>query len=644
MVTKLLLIEDNQADVDLVSEMLTHAGMQTEMFTAPTLFEASQFLEEREVDLVLLDLSLPDSHGYQTLSNFIKKHPRFPVIVLTGTNNDIVGNQSIKAGAQDFLIKGQTEGRNFGRAKRYALERFKNKEATEKTVKAVKQSNRQLEEAQRMIGFGNWEMDPSTNKMTWSDAVFQIFGFQPGSFHPTLSDYLRYVHNEDALMVENFYNDTPNKTGTQTLEHRLVVDGKHLRHVLISARIEINEDQDIRLVGGMQDITERKNQELQLVEEMMARKATSIKDEVLADMSFHIRTQLSSVVQLSYLLEQGILPGPTAELVRDLRRSTDDLSSSLSNLLNFTLLISDQSGALKETFYPADMLGNLNHTARIKSEAVSVHFELEPYDQLPERLLGDFRKINQVVYNLVEYATASVHTGHVCSLSCQIQVQASPRTQSMLQITLKTTHSPLPVSRLKELISVGRIIEGLNTDTKSHEKLFLPIAIASMLTDRMNGQFALQSRGQLKGYIITAEIPVEVLADSTSSDTTRRLESICRILLVEDHYISQIATRKTLTAWSDKITVDIAENGMVGVEKCRANPYDLIIMDIQMPVMNGFEATKRIRETHPLLPIIALTANVSRQEADKCISLGFNDYLGKPFKPQDLFDKILAAL
>ncbi|MEZ5033030.1 MAG: response regulator [Saprospiraceae bacterium] len=118
-----------------------------------------------------------------------------------------------------------------------------------------------------------------------------------------------------------------------------------------------------------------------------------------------------------------------------------------------------------------------------------------------------------------------------------------------------------------------------------------------------------------------------------------------RILLVEDHFLNQIATKNVLQTWSPDLTVDIAENGLVAVEKFQAHEYDLVLMDIQMPVMNGLIAGKKIRELSNV-PIIALSAYASEQEAEKCLRAGFSDYLAKPFKPEELKHKVfrLASL
>ena len=109
--TRILIIEDNPGDVDLIKEYLKQASIKDEIIHAPTFFDGMDAIKSNDISIVLLDLSLPDSSGFKTLSNFLEKQPKVPVIVLTGTNNEIVGNQSIKAGAQDYLVKGQFDGK-----------------------------------------------------------------------------------------------------------------------------------------------------------------------------------------------------------------------------------------------------------------------------------------------------------------------------------------------------------------------------------------------------------------------------------------------------------------------------------------------------------------------------------------------------
>ena len=109
--TNILLIEDNPGDTQLAKIYMKDAAFKYELFVADTFFEGTDIINQQEIDIVLLDLSLPDSQGFKTLNRYLETVPNIPVIVLTGVNNEIVGNQAVKAGAQDFLVKGQFDGR-----------------------------------------------------------------------------------------------------------------------------------------------------------------------------------------------------------------------------------------------------------------------------------------------------------------------------------------------------------------------------------------------------------------------------------------------------------------------------------------------------------------------------------------------------
>ena len=138
------------------------------------------------------------------------------------------------------------------------------------------------------------------------------------------------------------------------------------------------------------------------------------------------------------------------------------------------------------------------------------------------------------------------------------------------------------------------------------------------------------------------QLPITVI-EKTNFAAGNKPVTALKILLVEDHFLNQIATKKILKSWSSLVSIDIAENGLIAVEKHREHHYDIILMDIQMPVMNGIEASQKIREKSNV-PIIALTANASKQEQDRCLSIGMNSYLSKPFSPEDLYDKIMQLM
>ena len=242
--TQILIIEDNPGDVNLIKEYLKEASIKDEVINASTFFDGMDAIKSNNISIVLLDLSLPDSSGFKTLSNFLDKQPHIPVIVLTGTNNEIVGNQSIKAGAQDYLVKGQFDGKQLGRSIRYAIQRFKAQQKLEDAAKKLYISESRYLEAQSMANFGNWSMDIVTNEMKWSDEVYRIFNFQPNSISPTYSDYMSYVHFEDKNHVEEFFVKAGKDGKTHKIEHRIVIEGKTIKYIKRTFHMENMNNED----------------------------------------------------------------------------------------------------------------------------------------------------------------------------------------------------------------------------------------------------------------------------------------------------------------------------------------------------------------------------------------------------------------
>ena len=302
--TPILLIDHDPAESAKTKAYLNDAGIKFELHHTDTLFEGLNYLASNTVELVLLELNLPDSQGFKTVNSYMDRTSNVPVVILTNTNNEIIGNQSVKAGAQDFLVKNQIDSRLFGRAIRFALQRSKVQQKLEKTAKELESNKKRFLEAQEMARFGTWEMDIVSNQMKWSDEVFRIFSFNQGSLSPTLTDYLSYAHVEDREQVEDFFDEMMQDGEQHSVEHRILIEGTNIRHLTIQGKIQAdNNTGKILLVGNIQDVTERKLSEKLIIEKNISSKTAKIQEEVLADLSFQIRTPLSSVVNLLFLLE-----------------------------------------------------------------------------------------------------------------------------------------------------------------------------------------------------------------------------------------------------------------------------------------------------------------------------------------------------
>ncbi len=637
----ILLIEDNPGDANLIQIHMRESSVKHELFHKETFFDGVDLIKNGDVDLTLLDLSLPDSTGFKTLSSFLEKFPLMPVIVLTGINNEIVGNQAVKAGAQDFLVKGQFDGKLLGRSIRYSLQRFKTQVKLEETAKNLAISEKRFVEAQEMAHFGNWEMDIVSNEMKWTDEIYRIFGFHPNSISPTLSDYLNYVHMEDKTAVEDFFETATKDGQLHKIEHRIVVDGRTIKYVSSQAKVFYEEmNGKILLVGAIQDITERKVSEQLIIEKNLSRKTSMIKEEALADMSFHIRTPLSSIINLLFLLDNTEASSQQKEYVDGLKTSVDDLSIMVNNMLNFSLLVSDTIEVKTKEFHFRNFLQGFKKVIQIKADKKSVSLNFEINESIPEKLIADHDKITQILYNLIDNALKG--SKELSDMDILVKgTSATGEGPMQLSFRILCKGNSINKAQIKELMEAEKLLEEYSEDPEEQYKPLLGMAIALKLTKSLKGNIEIENLdGKNTAYNVS--IPVEAKKKRMLT-TGEKPEAPLKILLVEDHFLNQIATKKVLIAWSDYVTVDIAENGLIGVQKFREHGYDLILMDIQMPVMNGMDAAIKIRESSET-PIIALTANSSKQEEDRCQEIGINEYLAKPFKPEELYDKIMNLL
>lgn len=630
----ILLIEDNEADAHLTKMYLEDTSHKLDVYHAETFYEGMNIMNEKDVDIVLLDLSLPDSSGFKTLTRYMEKVSHIPVIVMTGINNEIIGNQSVKAGAQDFLVKGQFDGKLLGRVIRYSLQRFASIQKLEEVAMNLSISEKRYEEAQKMAHFGNWQMDLVSNGMRWTDEIFRVLGLQPNSLNPTLSDYFNYVHPEDKQIVNDFFENVIKDGKQSKLEHRIITNGHTLKYVSLQAKVMFEEMTDkLMLVGVLQDISERKIKEQLIIEKNISMKTSKIKEETIGNMSFHIRTPLSSIFNLLYVLENMPMHNQQKDLIAGLRTSVDDLSLMLNNLLNFAVLAFENIKVEEEEFNLKELVNSIKKILQIKADNNKQKINLVMPENMPLNLIGDSRKIIQILHNLID--NAILHSGR----NGKVLITARVRERDFkpyLFLSVEDTGRGMTINQVRDLLEAEKSLEIYQGDKESDSKR-LGIAIVSKLSSLMGGKLNIQSK-EGEGSIFSVEIPIKV-AKKMQQFTDGAPSMPLRILLVEDHFLNQIATKKILTSWSDFVTVDIAENGQIGVDKFKKGEYDLILMDIQMPVMNGIEATQEIRKISAV-PIIALTANASRQEAERCISSGCDDYLAKPFKPQDLYAKI----
>jgi two-component system cell cycle sensor histidine kinase/response regulator CckA len=295
---KILLVEDNPADAGLVEEMLADtAAFQFELVHCDRLGKAVEILARRSFDVILLDLSLPDGQGLDTVIQTRAATNKMPIVVMSGLGDVDLAVKALQKGAQDYLVKGEVDSNLLSRSVRYAIERKQAEEALrkahdqmemrveertaelilaneallseiaerKKTEMALHKSEASLAEAQRIAHLGNWEWHIQTNKLYWSDEIYRIFGQTPKEFWATYDEFLNFVHPGDKEYVKKAVQEALYGRPFY-IDHRIVLPDGAVRFVHQQGEVTFGENSEpIRMFGIVRDITDEKEKEMQLI-------------------------------------------------------------------------------------------------------------------------------------------------------------------------------------------------------------------------------------------------------------------------------------------------------------------------------------------------------------------------------------------
>ena len=631
----ILLLEKSLSNTEKLKALLKKWSPVEKVFHSSALFDGIKITQDHNIDIVLLNLDLEDTIGFRTLTNFKERSNCCPVIIISDKNNKIIANQAIKAGANDFLLIDTLTSTLLSKSINSAIQLHETKKEIELLKNEALIQQKKYEEAQKLAQFGQWELDIISNDMIWSSQIYAILAIDNKSRRTSLSDYLEYVHFDDKEKVSQFFDACAKGNQPIEIEHRILINGRTIKYIALKGKVSFNElDNSIKAVGTLQNITDRKQAEALLLEKNLNKKSFQIKQQVFDDLSFHVRTPLSSIVNLIFLLEKMETSQEQAELIHGLRVSVADLSIVLNNLLNYALLVGDDVTIDEEPIELQQFIQSTEKIIQIKGQREGATIQIAG-NISNQNIISDPRKLLQIIYNLSKY----IISFHPESKDVTIETNLVDENNSpVFVIEVQNLVKKMEPFAIKELLSLDLELEENKVGDDD-----LHFAILLKLVKFMNGTVKVESKKD-NGTCISIHIPVKKARSAAFISDKGNVQVALNILLVEDHFINQIATKKVLKSWSSDINIDIAENGLVAIAKVKEHSYDLILMDIQMPVMNGLDATKKIRETHPNIPIIALTANASKQEQRKSLEMGCNEYIVKPFQPEELYAKIIAQM
>jgi len=488
---------------------------------------------------------------------------------------------------------------------------------------------------------GIWDWNILTNELFLSRRWKEILGYEDSEIKNEFNSFISLIYEEDIKKVNNYVQSYFNGE-IEKYEIEFRMKHKNGSIVWILAKGEALKDKEgkpYRMAGSHSDITERKELEKNLIKSREeAIQASRAKSEFLSNMSHEIRTPLNGIIGFSDILNELDLDEEFKEVSEMIKVSGENLLNLVNDILDISKI---EAGKMKvdiEKFELEKVVDNLLKIYETRANNKHLKIIKEYENDIPNFIYGDSLKLTQILNNLISNSLKFTSKGYI---KLAVRILEQKENSVLLRFIIEDTGAGINKEKQEKLFE--KFEQGEHYLTKKYGGTGLGLSIVKGLIDLLNAKIDVHTELG-KGTKFTLDIPFEIREKEQKiikSTENILIEKKLKIIMAEDVKINQNLVKKILEKNNIKDLI-IVEDGQKLIEELEKDSYDIILMDIQMPILNGIEATQIIKKSEKWknIPVIGLSAFALKENIEKALDVGMDDYISKPVKKEELLEKI----
>lgn len=637
---EILIVEDDELDRMIIKRAVKLSGLNINLHFAEDVDSGMEAASGKEYDCIFLDYNLPGGNGLELLRKIKAEGNASPIIIVTSHGDENIAVDAMKSGAVDYVPKSLMTGEGLSQSLRHVI-RLKEADTEKKKIEqALRETEHRLQAIVSNTPIILFAFD--------TNGIFTLFeGKGVESLKVDKNEIIgKPMQSFDSIFpqVNEIFERTMNGEVVNT-----ILELNETYHQAYYTPIRDRYTNKITgVIGVSYDITQHKRAEEELISaKKLAEDTAKLKEQFLANMSHEIRTPLNGIVGLTRILANTALDKEQSRFLNLIQSSSEDLMVIINDILDVSKIEAGRMSFENTDFNLHNVVKQCTELFEIKALEKNINLIIEIDSTLPTELKGDPVRLGQILNNLVGNAIKFTH--HGC-----VMVIVKSRSERKENVTLDFIVKDTGIGMAEDCLSTifNSFTQASSDTTRKFGGTGLGLTIVKNLIELQGGSIQVKSK-ENEGTTFCFHLTFNKKEGSQFQENTSKsieTENIghLSILLAEDNMVNRLIVQKIFAGW--EVPLDCAENGKQVLEMISSKKYDIILMDIQMPEMDGYEACMRIRQNADerinKIPIIALTAHAMSTEKEKCLKLGMNDYLCKPFDPISLKEKIsqLTAL